>query len=314
VHSARGPAYTECDAHLGLDSKLQRIDGSGPIDVYKKSMFEHLFLRRGADGESFSLNGFKTEKLVIPLPKGHSVYLVDQNGDQRGLSLPVRKMTVNGETVSAVEISRSMIRPSGSEPWLKNACTIRVVDADKQPVHEGHYEFNRTVGERSQKIYSGKMGYQTKPDVTQGELSDEHFAEFAPSPRNNPAGAGERPRFTLDGHKGDFDQLIIERDGMKMPVNRLIQFGYPPKGQPQALRAEGGGRVILNHVSTTANELDSGEYNPLAGVRVRDSFGKNITFNAELSNTTQARWDHRGLQTRINGKLVTVDPLTPLKS
>ncbi|MCC7384359.1 MAG: hypothetical protein IT384_21110 [Deltaproteobacteria bacterium] len=322
--SARGPSYTERDAVLRMDSKFQPLAPTGVdgVCIFKKSSYEDLFLRRGADGHSFTLGGFEAEKVAVTLPPGHSLVLVDGNGDQLGYRLPSKKMTLSGQDqlgdrapgeklkpgereVQVVEISSSLISASGKE------FTLRVLGPKQEPVHQRRFAFNDNIGRRSQTLFSGEFRYQDKPRISTGTLDDEHFAHFVPSPGKNSAPAGERPSFRFEGHADPFDQLLIKRDDRTFSVNRLVQLASPPAAKPQVLKAESGPFIILDYAGASTSKLDHPEYSPFDGFTVRDSNGHGATFHRALVNSNQAFWDHRGLRvtTHDGTKTYRVDPL-----
>lgn len=313
AYSATGPAYVERDAVLSLDSTYRPIahekKGEAEIKLFAKSGFDNFFLRRHEDGKSFSLHGFKSQRVVLTLPKGAKAVLVDAEGNQRGLRLPTQKQTIEGVVQDVLEISPEHVRASNKLPAQLNF-TLRVIDKDGAPLTEQHLAFDPEVGQRSQKLYTGQFAYPQKPSFAGGELADEHFARFIPTPGKNPVPVGQRPAFQLEG-QGSFDRLLLQKDGKSYPIGQWVQFGTPPGYKQQALKAEGGTRLLLDHRGASESHLDHPDYNPAAGFTVRDSNGHGATFNRELSQSNQAYWDHRGLRVVSGAKTYLVDPLTP---
>lgn len=313
AYSATGPAYTERDAVLSLDSTLRPIPSAGSSDpavrFYQKSGFDNFFLRREDDGRSFSLHGFKSQRVLVTLPKGAKAVLIDAEGNQRGLRLPTQRQSIDGASQEVLEIAPEHVRASGKLP-AKLDFTLRVIDAAGAPLAEQHLAFDATVGQRSERLYAGAFGYPKKPEFAGGALEDEHFARFVPAPGKNPVPVGQRPEFQLEG-QGTFDRLLLQKDGKSFPIAEWLQFGTPPKARQQALKAEGGARLLLDHRSASESHLDHPNYDPKAGFTLRDSFGHAATFDRALSQTNQAFWDHRGLRVVSGQKTHTVDPLNP---
>lgn len=311
AYSATGPAYTERDARLGLDSTLRPITGPGQVhaeaSLYLKSGFDNFFLRRHEDGRSFSLHGFKSQRVLVTLPKGAKAVLIDADGHQRGLRLPTQKQMIDGVPREVLEIAPEHVRASDKLP-AKLDFTLRLIGADGAPFLEQHLAFDPNIGQRSERLFTGRFGYPEKPSFAGGELSDEHFARFTPAPGQNPIPAGRRPEFHLEG-EGRFDRLLLEKDGKRFPIGEWIQFGTPPGHKQQALKAEGGTRILIDHRGGSESHLDHPSYDPKSGFTVRDSNGRGATFDRELSQTNQAYWDHRGLRVVSGSKVLTVDPL-----
>lgn len=305
--SAIAPAHVERDAQIDLDSRYSKLaDGAGGVSLHRKNLVEHLFLRRATDGKTFELHGFEADRFVVTVPPKGSVLIMDVAGNQLGHGLKPEATKIDGNSVNAVEISRALAQPLDAKVYVGNPVfTVKVLDADKNVVHEQRVQFGADPSTRSKKLLTGTFGYGPRPEG----VSDRVLAHAVPSAKTNDAPLGERPRFTMEG--ADCDQLLVARDGKRFPVNRLVQLAHPPRSTKQALRGAGLTWQLEPRNASEAS-LDHPGYDPAAGLRITSSDGRAATFDRRLSETRQARWTSAGLQIfepRAAEPKVTLDPL-----
>lgn len=315
VYSKFGPAYTDRDAKLDLSSTYTKLalpsDQKPPpgVELFKKSSFEHLFLRRDAQ-DGFSLHGFRTEKVVVTLPPGHSLLLIGSDGDQHAVHSAAAAQTINGAKVNAFEIGRELVQPSSARSFVQNpSFTIKVLDASKKPVFEQTIAFGNNPGTRSEQLFDGSFAANKKPP----EGGDRHFERFVPDARSNAVPAGERPLLSLEGGV-EADRLVIQRDQKRMSFDRLSQLLHPPGAKPQTLKAkDANGQiqiVTIKPANSSQTHLDHPEYNPSAGAIIQNSNGHKATFDRSLGAADQARWTFRGLVIESSGgREVAFNPL-----
>jgi hypothetical protein len=315
--SQSGPAYTERDAIARFDSNYEKLaQGEGKaagVSVYKKSMLEGFSLHRHKDGETFNVSAFPVDKIAVTLPPGASLLLINEEGDQAGLRLPAKKQTIEGESVRVAEISRSLVQPFGSTK--KNpSFSVKVLGKDGDVLFEQPMQFHAKVASFSRTVLSGSIEYPDKPKVESGELSDEHFNHFVPSPKHNPAPAGERPSLRIDGGES-CDQLLIQRDGESFGVNRWAQFLYPPRGNQQAFSAEGADGKKTTYLLSAGHHrsLDDPDYESGKAARLKSSHGHPATSDRSLSQTDHFVWNFRGVSVYTAGTMkmkARFDPLS----
>ncbi len=128
----RGPEHTSQDALLDFNSKFKLLAGSaepGQAGVHQKAQLEHFSLYRLRDGDSFKLEGFTTDKVLVTVPPGGSVVILDGLGDQKGRYMPLKSLKVGDQQHKGVELSRSLVRHPDAAPWQPDPqFSIRVLD------------------------------------------------------------------------------------------------------------------------------------------------------------------------------------------
>ncbi len=315
--SAWGPAHRSQDAAIDLSSNFVPLDrGTGAAEgvrVQQKASWRHLSLSRGSDGKSWSLHGFRTESLVVELPPGAKLVVIDAAGHQRQHGLRPQKMSVGDGTASAVELDASMIKPFADDKRSRLDFTLKVIDAGGEVLFEKPYAFNPETGRTSKKILEGGLGTARLPE--DGGVDDRRFAAYVPDAAQNPVGLGRRPQLTLAGRDETVERLRFRRDGDKIAdVDDLMSFLRPPGGK-QTIKVPGKGAVTLSRNSASENALDHPEHDPTRGLSLYASTGSaRISFNPELTESRYARWDQRGLAMYTNALSATpqavVDPLS----
>lgn len=288
-----GPAHTSRDVQVDLSSKYSHLDGSaepGQIGVFQKRMLEHLSVKRDTEKGQFSLHGFERDKVVITVPPGATVLLLDAKGNQTGARIRPRAETIDGAKHQAVTVDRSMVQhPDRKMYETAPKFGVRVIDKAGSVLYEKNLAFDRREPQTSKKILTGTFEAQPSPEPELAELWD----HFRPDARANPAPVGERPKLTVDGESGD--RVRVQRDGKTFDLSRLVQFMAPPRARPQAFKIEGR-FVKLDPRGSNHKELDDTDYDPTAGWKLLASDNRGITFDRSLSQTRQAHWGCRGLR------------------
>lgn len=288
-----GPGHTSQDVQVDLSSKYSHLDGSseaGQIGVFQKRSLQYLTVKRDKTKGQFSLHGFERDKVVVTVPPGATVIMLDGAGNQTGARMRPKPQTIDGAKHSGVEISRSLVQHPDRQMYETNPrFGVRVIDKSGAVLYERKMTFDRREAHTSKRILTGSFEAQPSPDAALAELWD----NYQPDGRNNPAPVGERPRFTVDGQSGD--RLRLMRDGKNMDVARLVQLLAPPKSATQAFKVDKR-FVQLESRNTSEKELDAPDYDPTVSGRLRGSDSRGITFDRSLSQTRQAHWGSRGLR------------------
>lgn len=305
-----GPAHTSQDVAVNLDSKFNHLDGdtkTGSIGIYQKQMIEWMNVKRDKEPGQFTMHAFENDKLVVTIPPGATVIMLDGAGNQQGARVRPERTEIGDETHSAVTISRTMIQHPNRKMFAQDPqFGVRVIDKGGEVLYERNMAFDAKGSNTSKRIFSGQLQARPSPDADLAEAWD----HYTPDGRSNPAGVGERPIFTVDGKSGD--RVRIERDGKTFDLAKWSQLLSPPRGNRQTFKTSKG-FVHLNPPNSSDVELDGGSYSPTAGAKLRDSHGHGVTFDRSLFNTQQAHWGSQGLRI-FDGSMRTVtggfDPLT----
>ncbi len=305
-----GPAHTSQDVAVNLDSKFTHLDGdtkAGSIGIFQKRMIESMTVKRDKESGQFTLHAFENDKLVVTVPPGATVIMLDGAGNQKGARVRPERTQIGEETHNAVTISRSMIQHPDRKMFAQDPqFGVRIIDKSGDVLYERNMAFDAKASNTSKRVFSGQLHSRPSPETNMAEAWD----HFNPDGRSNTAGVGERPIFTVDGQTGD--RVRIERDGKNFDLGQWSQFLAPPRSNRQTFKTSKG-FVHLNPPNTSAVELDGGAYSPTAGAKLRDSHGHGVTFDRSLHQTQQAHWGSQGLRIfdssmrRVTGAF---DPLT----
>lgn len=321
VASKALPAHTERDVELNLDSKHRLLVDRAGVKVYLQQGWEGFSLRRtapepGDSGASgFSLHGFKRDALLIAVPEGHSLLVVDAEGHERAARLPTKSRALLGEQVKVAELTRGMVEPSGSRDRVWNpSFTVKVLDPSGKPVLEQALAFDQVPSWTSNEVARGAFGYQPRPEALGDDVARWILDHGAPAGSKNGTPVGRRPAFALGEAAGD--RLLVKRDGEAFPVHDLLQLLAPPKRAAQAFTAapaRGGPPVTytLRDANGTAH-VDEPERGRLP-IALAASDGKSLTFDPDLHQTLQARMGLGGITVyeRDGSVRARFDPLDP---
>lgn len=304
-----GPGHTSQDVLVNLDSQYTQLDGSGApgeVGVFQKRMIEYLSVKRDKDKGQFTLHAFEADKVVVTVPPGAIVLMLDSGGHQTGARIRPEATEIDGHKHQAVTISRSMVQPPDRRMYTTDAnFGVRVMGKDGTVLYERKLAFDARASQTSKRIFSGQLKNQPSPNPQLAELWD----QYRPDTRANPVGVGQRPNFTVGEQSGD--RVRIQRDGKNFDLSQWVQFLAPPRHGKQAFKTDKG-FVQLEPPNSSHTELDGPSYQPTAGAKLRDSHGHGITFDRSLHMTQQARWGARGLEVFDSGMrrvLATFDPL-----
>lgn len=300
-----GPEHTARDVEVDLGSKYTRLDGQGGVELFQKRSLDWLTAKRDRQPGQFTVHGFERDALVVTVPKGARVLVLDGAGHQHGARAYPKKVTIDGEERLGVTIDRSLVqhpdRPRVSDPEL----AVKVIDGQGELLYERAVKFSAKEARTSTRIFSGSLAAQPSPDPTIAEFWD----HFVPD-RSNPAPVGQRPRFEVDGATGD--RLRIRRDGQTFDLSRLHQFLEPPRSTKQFFKIDKG-VVELDYQNTNRKTLDDPGYEQTASGKLRMG-SRGFTFDRSLSLTRQARWGARGIELfdeTMRHPLGRFDPLDP---
>ncbi len=304
-----GPGHTSRDVQVNLDSNYTALDGgtgAGEVGVFQKRMIEYMTVKRDKTRGEFTMHAFEADKLVVTVPPGATVLLLDSGGNQTGARIRPQATKIGEQSLPGVSISRSMVQPPDRKMYTTGAqFGVRVIDKEGAVLYERNLSFDKKASQTSKRIFSGKLEAQQSPDPALTELWD----QYRPDARANPVGVGQRPSFTVDGQTGD--RVRIQRDGKNFDLNQWVQFLAAPRHSKQAFKVDKG-FVQLEPSNKSHRELDDPEYDATAGGRLKDSHGHGITFDRSLHMTRQARWGSQGLQVLDSGMRAvqaTFDPL-----
>lgn len=304
------PEHVSRDLDVNLDSHFTQLDGSpapGEIGLYQKRGLEHLFVRQNAE-RGITVHGFEVDSLVVTVPKGARVVLLDKDGDQRGGGWRGSPTQIGDQSHQAVEISRSVVQPS-SERMYQSAPSfgLRVVGADGNVLYEKQLRFDAKEARTSKRIFSAELEARRAPSPELAELYD-HAGGDA---RGKITPFGERPRLTMGGEEGD--RIQIRRDGQTFSISSMSQLLGAHGFKDKAFKISQG-RLIASTKSSNDAELDRASYVPTANVKLRTSSGRGVTFDSKLSQTLQAHMGCRGLRVYDGGRsnlIGEVDPFAP---
>ncbi|MEQ8273974.1 MAG: hypothetical protein RMA76_06690 [Deltaproteobacteria bacterium] len=309
--SAAGPAHTERDATVHLDSTFTPLaEGKNGAKLYRRNGWADLFPRRGKAGDTIELHGFQKDSVVVTVPSGARVFITNEAGDQCAAQLSPRPMKIDGQMVQAVEITPSMVRRSGSTIADGGSFAVKVFQGDEpEPAIEASYRFPKNPDMYSKKLWSAPLAYQANADV-----DAVHFDHYVPSARDNAVPVGQRPRVTVDGE--DVDRVKITRDHETFTVDRLLQLLEPGGPQIYASTLDDGKKQTLTLSRRAGKNLDDPQYDPTEIARLRNSWGHPATFDPTLSGTNFAQVGSGGLTIYAAGTrnpIARFDPLTKPK-
>ncbi|MCB9645984.1 MAG: hypothetical protein H6730_05200 [Deltaproteobacteria bacterium] len=305
---AGAPAASARDLVVNVDSRFSKLDGAGEVAVFQRRYLDHLSVKRDKDPVGgFTVHGFERDDVLVTVPKGATVVLMDGAGNQQGAYLRPSTVEIEGAKHNAVTISRSLVQHPDAKAYTRDPTFgVRVIDAQGEVLYERSLQFDKGEAWTSKRVFSGRLEHQPAPEPALTALWD----HAVPDPRANPAPLGERPLFQLEGQPSG-DRVRIQRDGKSFDLSRLVQFLAPPKAAKQDFRV-GGTVVSLEPRSSNSTALTDGEYDPTAGGKLRTSHGHGITFDPSLFQTRQARWGSEGItvyEVGMRKPLATFDPL-----
>lgn len=305
---AGAPAARSRDLEIGLDSRFSKLDGAGPVQVFQRRFVDHLSVKRDkTPAGGFTVHGFHQDEVVLTVPKGATVVLMDGAGNQRGGAMRPQPMDIEGRSESAVSISRSLVQHPDAKAYASDpAFGVRVIDAEGKVLYERNLKFDPGEARTSTRIFSGRAAPQAAPAPGLTALWDHAVPD-----RSNPAPLGERPRFHLEGQP-DGDRIRIRRDGKTFDLARLSQLLAPPKAIKQVFKA-GSTFVELHPGNSSRTALTDSEYDPTAGGKLRTTHGRGITFDPTLSQTMQARWGSAGITVFDVGMRAVVGTFDPFR-
>ncbi len=309
--SAAGPAHTERDGTIDVSSIFTPLaESKDGAKVYKRAYLDRFFPRLSKGGGAVELHAFQNESIVVTVPKGGSVFLVDGKGDQTAAFLRPQKMNVDGVDVQAVEIGPGIAGREGIFRDVGPSVTLKVLDESGNPTLEKSFTFNGGIGRFSTKLWTAPIGYQ---DLAGSGLEPVHFDHYVPSATDNKVPLGQRPRITIDGQ--DTDRLKIVRDGKAFTIDRLLQL-LDPSGKKTYVNQEPGKKGVVFLERRSGRSIDDADYDPIQLARVTTSFGHGSSFDPGLSQSKHARIGSQGVtvyETGTRKPVARFDPLAPPK-
>jgi hypothetical protein len=286
------PAHLERDAELRIDSVYRQLTegAGGKVRVLQKNQWEGLSVQRtaGADGApGFKIHGFKTDRIVVTLPKDHSLIVVDSTGNECAPDLPRTTAKVGGEELGAIEISRSLLGNPGLDRNLRFA--IKVLDPQGNAVFQQALGFDKPYSSFSETLFEGRFGYQSH-DAS--NAFDRWRLDYGQVSGANKVPLGRRPRFELGE---EADRLQLRRDGKSFAVQDLHQLLGPPRRRPQTYASTDQARVFYTVKEDYSVPLDETRDHDRLGPYIRASNGDSVTFDRDLHLTHQARFGIGGV-------------------
>lgn len=290
-----GPAHEARDLNVDLSSRFTHLDGAatpGEIGCFQQRGLQWFTAKRDKTAGQFTVHGFERDALVVTVPKGATVLLLNSQGNHTGARLRPTSKTIEGETHSAVTVERGMVQRPDEYYHTDPNFGVRVIDKSGEVLYERNFAFDKQESATSKRIFSGQLASNPTENGEHAELWDHYVPD-----RSNATPVGERPRFELQGEVGD--RIRLEKDGKTYDLHRLSQFLEPPRSIDQRFKAEGG-PVVLRYANTNAKTLDDPGYSPTASGKLRQG-SRNFTFDRKLAQTQQAHWGARGLRVFADG-------------
>lgn len=304
------PAHTERDLRVRVDSNFKLLHEKAGARVYQKDAYEGFSVKRTRDSQ-FVLHAIKTSVISVAVPPGHSLVIVDAEGNERGGKLPAKKTPVDGTAENLVDITRTMVEPESRRGRIWDpSFTVKVIDAEGTAVMEQAIAFGQVPSWTSNEIARGRFSYQPYD-------ASEASARFvldnaAPRGSRNSVPLGRRPQFE-GGDNSGCDRLVIQRDGDSFAVADLFDLLRPAKGQTQAFSGgEGKRRYLLADDSRVSRSLDDPDRGWRPSAKLTSSVGDSFTFDPSLSQSSQARLGIGGITVLGAGNNgVRFDPFDP---
>ncbi|MBI2374385.1 MAG: hypothetical protein HYV07_10360 [Deltaproteobacteria bacterium] len=314
------PEHEEREAIVSLDSTFRPLaQGQGAaagIRVFQKNQYEGFFVRRteaGADGKpGFVLSGFKSDRIVVALPKDCSLLVVDSQGNERAAKLARVDATIGGEKLSTVEISRTLVEPDAKNRVFDPSFAVKVLDMSGNVLFEQALAFDKVPSWTSNELVRGTFDYKRTAESELDRFALDHGAPVSSQSRTP---IGRRPSFSLPGNEGTGDRLVVRRDGQSFALDDLAMLLSPPKRATQAFSPEpaSGPKLTweLKDDPNTSAHLDGDR--PGFGATITNSQGKKAVFDPSLHQMMQARVGVGGvtISTSDGIELARFDPFDP---
>lgn len=307
------PAHTERDAVMDLSSKHRLLAEKNGIKFFHQQGYEGFTIERAAPNKAgeatFSVHATKKDKVLVSVPEGCSLLIVDKDGSERGALLKAQKRTILGKEERVVEIDRSMIYPSGTtlggSPKLP-PFSLRVLDSAGKTVADQNIAFAPQPLPFSNEVLRGSLGYQSAPA---DEVSRWAMDHAAPKGSENKTPVGRRPQFRLNDGAISGDRLLITKDEGSFAVTDFLQLLSPPRHTPQSF-ARNGATYTLK--SEQLPDLDDKNDARLSG-SIKSSAGEVVSLDRNAKKPLQATWGLGGIS--VFGKdgalKAQFDPLDP---
>lgn len=291
------PEHTERDAQLRLDSKHTLLGEQAGVKFFHQQGYEGFSIQRtgpSADrpGESgFVVHGFKTDRILVSLPPGHALLIIDSDGNERAAHLKPSTKNVLGNKESVVEIDRNMVEPFGQRDRIRApSFTVKVLDSSGNAVASQRLAFGPAAPPISNELARGSFGYQ-RHDSASDEAGRWILDRGVPQGSSNTTPVGRRPSFSLKDGPEQCDRLLIQKDGQSFAVSDLLQLLSPPKRTAQAFAGRDRTYVLEPRNATS---LDDPRESRLGG-SLKTSLNDAISFDPALHATQQARWGIGGI-------------------
>jgi len=307
------PAHTERDAVMNLSSTHRILGEKNGIKFFHQQGYEGFTIQRtppNKAGEAgFSVHAFKKDKVLVSVPEGCSLLIIDKNGSERGALLKAQKRTIMGKEERVVEIDRSMVYPWGTSlgPHPTHpAFTVRVLDNAGKTVADQNIAFGREPAPYSNEVLKGSFGYQAAPADERSRWAMDYAA---PKGSKNATPVGRRPVFKLNDGAIAGDRLVITKDEGSFAVTDLLQLLSPPRRTPQSFARNGATYTLKSEQLVALDEKNEGR---LTGSLISSS-GDAVSLDRDPRRTLQADWGLGGISVRGgDGALkAQFDPLDP---